>query len=79
MPEKELLRELGDETFIIISNTDQSKITPFIKLGQKIYHVSANYFAFKQKIYCSFSQMEGVGHRTWTVTKLVFFVAVINV
>ena len=29
--ENKLLQELGDEMFIIISNTVQSKISPFIK------------------------------------------------
>ena len=36
----------------------------------KICHLSTDSFVFKQKIYCSFLKMEGVGRRTWEVTKL---------
>ena len=41
--------------------------------GLKICYMSADSFAFEQKICCSFLQMEGVGHWTWEVTKLVIF------
>ena len=40
----------------------------------KICHMSTNSFVFKQKIYCSFLQMKGVGG----ITKLVIFVFVIH-
>ena len=32
--------------------------------GLKIRHVFANFFVFKQKIHCSFLQMDGVGGHT---------------
>ena len=46
-----------------------------IRGNLKICHMSADSFVFRQKIYCSFLQIEGVGYRTWGpgITKLIIF------
>ena len=46
--------------------------------GLKIFHMSVDFFVFKQKIFCSFLQMEGVKRRTWGVANWSFLMDAIN-